>query len=204
MKFSDSKVASQMLLDAIAYDLRTLAELEQTSQLFDGYHPKMRAIHEQNAELLESFIAQYGWPLPSKYGVNIHEAAWMISIHAISKPQLLKSTLQMLEQALHNGEPVAQEYAKLFDRIALYEGRQQRYGTQFAPSPTGWHAWDLEDPAQVDARRAALGLSSFLAGKQECGAVEDGFGDGGFIDATAKERHEAGYLVFLKEVGWRS
>ena len=109
-----------------------------------------------------------------------------------------------MEHALHNGEPVAQEYAKLFDRIALYEGRQQRYGTQFVPSPTGWHAWDLEDPAQVDVRRAELGLSSFLEGKQECGAVEDGFAEGGYIDATAKERYEAGYLEFLKEVGWRT
>ncbi len=34
MKFSDSKTASQMLLDAIAYDLQILAELEQTGQLF--------------------------------------------------------------------------------------------------------------------------------------------------------------------------
>lgn len=204
MKFSDQKTAAQMLLDAIAYDLQVLAELEQSDQLFEGYHPKMRAIHEQNAQLLTSFIEQYGWPLPSKYGTNIHEAAWMIAIHAISKPQLLKSTLQLLEQALHNGEPVAQEYAKLFDRIALYEGRQQRYGTQFAPSPTGWQAWDLENPEQVDIRRANLGLSTFLEGKRECGAVDDGFGGGGFIDVTTKERYEANYLIFLKEVGWRS
>jgi len=188
----------QRIIDAAAYDMQVRAELEASGTLYDGYHPTMREIHEKNAQLLEAFLEHYGWPIPSKFGAKAHEAAWLITIHAISKPFLLRRTLQILEQALQTGEPVAQEYAKLFDRIALYEGRQQNYGTQFFPSPTGWYARDLVDPEHVDERRAALGLSTFLEGKKECGAEE-----GGFMEAEALEKYDTGFLKFLKEVGWR-
>jgi len=193
----------QKLIDAANYDREVLAELEKSGILFEGYNPKMRAVHEENALLLEKFIAHYGWPLPSQFGREIHTTAWFIAIHAISKPNLLRSVLYILEQALQLGELVAEEYAKLFDRIALYEGRKQLYGTQFSPSPQGWIARDLENPERVDDRRARLGLSTFLEGKQECGAVDEGFGGGGFISVADTEKHDANFLEFLKEVGWR-
>ncbi len=174
------------------------AELEEVGLLNEGYHPQMHAIHEENAALLEDFLHHYGWPYPSKYGKEVHEAAWMIAIHAISKPALLRKVLQILEEALKSGEPVANEYTKFYDRIALYEGRQQVYGTQFAPSPTGWVAWDLYDPKHVDERRKAFGLSSFLENKQECGA-----GEGGFATEEELERYDTFWKAFLKEVGWR-
>lgn len=190
-------LACQQLIDAFARDMKFRAELEQAGLLNEGYNPQMRAIHEENAQLLEDFLDRYGWPYPSKYGKEVYEAAWMIAIHAISSPALLKKVLHILEKALQAGEPVANEYTKFYDRIALYEGHQQVYGTQFAPSPTGWVAWDLYDPAHVDERRKALGLSSFLENKQECGA-----GEGGFATAEELERYDAYWEVFLKEVGW--
>jgi len=196
---SDFKKDTSALFEAVERDKQMFAELEKTGKLHKGYDPAMRALHEQNAVLLEQFFDTYGWPIPSQFGGEVHEAAWFIAIHAISKPHILKRALHLLEQALHNGEQVAQEYAKLFDRIELYEGRKQRYGTQFAPSPAGWYAWDLEDPEQVDVRRAALGLSTFLEGKEACGA-----GEGGFISQEEQDCFEADFLLFLQETGWRS
>jgi hypothetical protein len=72
------------------------------------------------------------------------------------------------------------------------------YGTQFSPSPTGWVAWDLYDPEHVDDRRKALGLSSFLENKQECGA-----GEGGFATAEELESYDVFWKAFLKEVVWQ-
>jgi len=88
---------------------------------------------------------------------------------------------------------------RLFDRIALYEGRQQVYGTQFFPSPKGFYARDLEDPNNVDKRRVSIGLSSFIDGKKESGAEE-----GGVISEEEGKKYEQGYCAFLKEVGWKS
>lgn len=100
-----------------------------------------------------------------------------------------------MAEALENGEDVASAYARLVDRIALYEGRQQIYGTQFFPGPKGFYAKDLDN---VDKKRAEIGLSTFLEGKEECGA-----GEGGVITAVAMEQYEKDYIKFLQEVGWR-
>lgn len=196
--FTDIKQACKKLQQATEHDMRVRAELEKAGLLNDGYNPTMRAVHESNAQLLEAFIAHYGWPYPSKYGKKIHRAAWFIAIHAISRPHILRMALQLLKDALDAGEAVATEYAKLFDRIALYEGRQQYYGTQFWPTTTGWSAYNLYEPEHVDERRKQLGMSTFLEGKKECGADT-----GGIVTQEEMERDNAHYNSFLREYGWR-
>jgi hypothetical protein len=196
--FIDIKQACQKLQEATEYDMRVRAQLEKAGLLDDGYNSTMRVVHESNAQLLETFVVAYGWPYPSKYGKKIHRAAWFIAIHAISRPHILRMALQLLKDALDKGETVATEYAKLFDRIALYEGGQQYYGTQFWPSTNGWYAYNLYEPEQVDERRKQLGLSTFLEGKKECGA-----GEGGIITQEEIERDDAHFNSFLREYGWR-
>jgi len=59
--------------------------------------------------------------------------------------------------------PSAQE-AYLFDRIAMYEGWPQRYGTQSLPCPDGqYRRWMTEDPERLNERRALL-TGSWLLG----------------------------------------
>ena len=186
----------QKLIDAAKRDMEYLAALEEKEILFT-YNPGMRAIHEENAQLLQQFLNEYGWPMPSKYGHEVHYAAWLIAIHAISQPALLKRVLNILEDALAAGESVANEYTKLYDRIGLYEGRGQTYGTQFFPSPQGWYARELDDPQHVNERRASLGLSTFEENKQEVGA-----GEGGYMSAEHMAENEKRFQSFLKEVGW--
>lgn len=194
---SNFKNSCQDLIDAAKRDMEYLAQLKEDDVLFT-YNPGMRAIHEENAKLLEKFLDTYGWPYPSQYGHEVHYAAWLIAIHAISKPELLKKVLAILEKALHAGEAVANEYAKLSDRVGLYEGRGQVYGTQFFPSLHGWYARELIDPEHVDERRATLELSTFEENKKEVGA-----GEGGFMDEALMREDEKRYIAFLKEVGWR-
>ena len=96
------------------------------------------------------------------------------------------------------GEPVADEYAKLYDRIALYEGRGQIYGTHFFPSPTGWQAYELNEPDFVDQRRDALGLNSFIENKEY--VCKD---SNGFVDEATAQRLAHEYVRFVKAMGWR-
>lgn len=44
--------------------------------------------------------------------------------------------------------------AAAYDRWCMYEGRPQRYGTQFVPDGVRYRLWDVE-PATTDAERAA-------------------------------------------------
>ena len=43
-------------------DHRVRAELAADGSLFDGYHPRMRAVHEANAERLAAILSERGWP----------------------------------------------------------------------------------------------------------------------------------------------
>jgi hypothetical protein len=71
--------------------------------------------------------------------------------------------LRRMEPYLENGGVRPVDYAYLHDRVAVNTGGLQRYGTQprrecnadgsLSPQP-------LEDPAQVDERRAELGLGT--------------------------------------------
>ena len=201
MKNSEQNVIDrdcERLLQGLERDKKRYFELEKAGLLDEGYDPQMRSIHEENADLLIEFIKKYGWPYPTTFGSAIYEAAWMIAIHSISRPVFMKQVFKILEQALAVGEPVASEYVRFYDRIALFEGRQQVYGTQLYPSPQGWVARDLCDPDHVDERRKSLGLSTFLEHKAYVGADQ-----GGFIDESKQKAYDDYWTEFLKDVGWQ-
>ena len=64
----DSIAAELAAMEAADRSLR--AELASDGSLFDGYHPRMREVHERNADRLAQIIAQIGWPSPSTVGAG--------------------------------------------------------------------------------------------------------------------------------------
>lgn len=66
--------------------------------------------------------------------------------------------LGLLEAAVEAGEAEAKDLAYLFDRVRVAEGQPQRYGTQFTITNGQLEPAPLEDPANVDERRASVGL----------------------------------------------
>jgi hypothetical protein len=50
--------------------------------------------------------------------------------------------------------PARWRAAASYDRWCMYEGRRQKYGTQFVPDGVRYQLWDVE-PATTDAERAA-------------------------------------------------
>ena len=190
-------IASRRLIEGVKYQQQVRTDFtsyDEKGELADS----LTLINERNAQMLIQFIDDYGWPVPSKFGRTLHEAAWLIAIDAISQPALLNHIFILLEKALDCGEPVADEYAKLCDRIALYEGRGQTYGTHFFPSPTGWQAYELNKPDFVDQRRAALGLNSFIENKEY--VCKDA---NGFIDEATAQRLANEFMRSVKAMGWR-
>lgn len=171
------------------------------------YHSRMRTCNEQNAAVLMDFLQQYGWPAPSKYGAELHEAAWWIAIHAISLPDVQRHVLKLLSEAYAAGEAVGPEYARLYDKVALQEGRPQRYGTQGNPSPEGWKIDTVEDPGKVEWYRSQVGLPTIQEMLRDWCPQEHYYNIpcecGGVVDATTAERFEREWIVFLHEVRWR-
>ncbi len=140
-------------------DQRVRAELAADGSLFDGYHPRMRAVHDKNAARLTEIIGQFGWPGRGLVGEDGSRAAWLILQHAIGQPALQRRGLVLLREAVARGDVPAAEVAMLEDRIAFFEGRPQRYGTQLDWGENGELApLPIEDEANVDERRRSVGL----------------------------------------------
>jgi hypothetical protein len=140
-------------------DERTRAELAADGSLYQGYHPRMREVHERNAAALSAVIAAHGWPGFALAGRDGAAAAWRVAQHAIGLPDFQRRCLKLIEEAAARGDADPGHAACLDDRIAYNERRPQKYGTQFDWNEAGEMApWTLDDPAAVDRRRRALDM----------------------------------------------
>ncbi len=146
-------------------DDRVRQRLAADSSLWGAYHPEMEAVHRKNAARLRAIVSEIGWPGRSAVGEDGAHAAWRILQHAIGEPDLMRGMLPALERAAAAGEASTAEVAMLDDRIRVFEGRPQRYGTQYDWDEAGmWMVpmGAVEDPATIDARRRAVGLEPMV------------------------------------------
>lgn len=181
------------------YDLSVRQELVADGLLTNhGYHPRMEAVHKSNTYRLEIIIEQHGWPGESLVGEDGARAAWLIAQHAIGNPPFMRRCLSLLKQAASENEVLQWQMAMLEDRIRMYEGRPQVYGTQFLPDKDGGLVpYRIENAESVNDRRRAVGLNTLeerAAEMQEQSAQEN---------LPLPPNWEAEYQRWLQSVGWR-
>ncbi|NTX05132.1 DUF6624 domain-containing protein [Myxococcus sp. CA040A] len=121
---------------------------------------KMREVDASNTAFLKDVIAKRGWPGKALVGARATFSAWLMVQHADQDVAFQEQVLPMLEQAVARGEGSAKELAYLTDRVLVNTDKPQRYGTQLEPVDGKMVPKQLEDPANVNARRAAVGLDS--------------------------------------------
>jgi hypothetical protein len=183
------------LIQMEAHDQRVRTELAGDGSLYDGYHPCMAAVHDSNAARLKAIIAEFGWPTELLVGPDGASAAHRIAQHSINHPAFMRECRRLLDQASARGEVPRSHFAYIDDRIRVYEGLPQRYGTQWRDTPTGAEPYPIEDPVHVDERRAELGLPSLAA-------LRASAPPGQAWDAQAAQRHEEKELAWRRAVGW--
>ncbi|HEY6125876.1 MAG TPA: DUF6624 domain-containing protein [Steroidobacteraceae bacterium] len=110
-----------------------------------------------NTAWLKTQLAEIHWFDISTYGAEADKAAWHLVQHADREPAFQRRMLQELE-ALPPGKTDPKRLGYLWDRVALADKRQQRYGTQGQCANGVWKPHDVEDPEHLDARRAKLGM----------------------------------------------
>ncbi len=107
---------------------------------------------------MKEIIAKYGWPGRSLVGTEAATAAYLIVSHAVRDVAFQRSALEAMKQ-LPPCEVENTQLASLTDRVLLAEGKKQLYGTMIFVKPDGTFAPNpIEDEANVDKRRAELGL----------------------------------------------
>jgi len=173
------------------------SELAANGTLFDGYHPRMQAVHKEHAKHLRHTIAQFGWPTEAMVGPEGAKAAWVIAQHSIGEPDFMRQCRNLLDDASKQGEVPRWQFAYIDDRIRVFEGRPQTFGTQLCEKDGVLQPCPLEDSANVERLRHEAGLPPLTdilerARSNPPPATKD---------KLAKDLQE---LAWCREVGWIS
>jgi len=198
----DDIVWKERLIKAAQLDMETRARLAARGDLFKGYHPEMEAVHNANADLLAQVFDVMGWPGRHRLDDDGAAAAFIILQHAIGRPEIQRRGLSLMLDAIPQGHANAMDAAYLADRIAIYEGGKQTFGTQFdwdsngqlSPAPT-------HDLANLEERRASVGLppmSDTIAEMRARSAAEN---EPAPTDLTERR---AEFEAWARRVGWRA
>jgi hypothetical protein len=118
---------------------------------------KVKAADDENIAWLKEIVHKYGWPSKRLVGPDGASAAWLLVQHADDDREFQRKCLDLMIQ-LPKDEVSQTDLAYLTDRVLLAEGKKQIYGTQFTSQDGKWQPRPLEDEANVDARRAEVGL----------------------------------------------
>src|SRR5262249_48866371 len=193
---------SGQLIVAAHRDAETRARLAARGELVGGCNSEMEAVHLENAALLERAIDAIGWPGRHALEDEGAAAAFMILQHAISRPDLQRRGLALMLDAIERGDANALDAAYLSDRIAVFEGRQQTFGTQFDWDENGLLSpASIRDPDSVDERRASAGpppLHETIAHRRASAAANEE------NKPADLQQRRADFEAWARRVGWRA
>lgn len=151
---------------ALRQELLALVEQDHAFASAPEHDPNSDQVQRQRLELLGrhrrrlvQILDTYGWPGKSLVGDDGAEAAWLLALHTMPDPQVLRRCLRLLRAATAAGEAEPWQVPFLVDRLSLVERNVQVYGTTICRQADGsFGPLLLEDPDRVDARRRAVGL----------------------------------------------
>jgi hypothetical protein len=155
------KEIAERIIELKNTDLEFRDKLIENGQLGEGYNEEMAKIHNKNAEILNEIINTIGYPTVEKVGKEASEAAWLVIQHSIGKPDFMKKCLELLAFAVRENKASSKSLAYLTDRVAVFEGNPQLYGTQFDWDENGELCPNLfDDLTKVNQRRKTIGLNT--------------------------------------------
>lgn len=160
-----SKPLAGLLESILKKDQKFREELETYEEKY-GYDSKevkilwdsINKIDQENLEQIEEIVDKYGWPDSSVIGVNGSVAIFLVIQH--SDQRIQEKYLPLMREAVKKGNAYPHDLALLEDRVALWQGKKQIYGSQvIRDTLTGkFIVRPIEDEENVNKRRAEVGL----------------------------------------------
>ncbi|MFJ2775620.1 MULTISPECIES: DUF6624 domain-containing protein [unclassified Kitasatospora] len=121
-----------------------------------------RRLTARHGDRLNEIMTEHGWPSEPLVGTDAARAAWLVAQHADRQLDVQRRAVALMTEAVAAGAASARDLAFLADRLAVNEGREQRYGTQIGAVADGRPVpWPCEDPERLDERRAEVGIEPF-------------------------------------------
>jgi hypothetical protein len=183
------------LLDMEARDRTLRAELTASGQLASGYHQRLEELHRANASRLRQIIAVFGWPGRALVGDTGARAAWRIALHSVSEPAFMRQCRDLIDAATQRQDAPRWQFAILDDRIRVYEGRPQRYGTQLRVGANGLEPHPLENESRINSMRMQAGLPPMAQALAKARAQPQ-------PTAAEQSKRDAAELEYRRSVGW--
>jgi len=186
------------LLEMEARDQTLRAELTASRELDERYHPRLEELHRAHASRLRQMIAVFGWPGFTLVGEKGAQAAWRIALHSISEPAFMRQCRDLIDIASHAGDVPRWQFAIIDDRIRVYEGKPQRYGTQLRSGPNGLEPHPLENESRVNSMRMHAGLPPLAQTIAKARAAQPP------LPAAEQAKRDSAELEFRRHAGWIS
>jgi hypothetical protein len=107
---------------------------------------------------VKSILDKYGWLGTDVVGWQGNATLFLVIQHSDQATQ--EKYLPIMREAVKSGKAQGNDLALLEDRVALGQGKRQIYGSQIGRDPETqiYYVSPLEDPDNVDKRRAEVGL----------------------------------------------
>jgi hypothetical protein len=118
----------------------------------------MKRIDSINLVKVKNIIDRYGWLGSDVVGGTGNLTLFLVIQHADLTTQ--EKYLPVMREAVKKGNARAENLALLEDRVALRRGKRQTYGSQvdLDKETNLYYVLPLNDPDNVDVRRASVGL----------------------------------------------
>lgn len=196
----DYKSIAEKITDLKNADLALRGKLIENGQLGEGYNEDMQKLHNRNADILNGIIDAIGYPTIDKVGEEASEAAWLVIQHSIGQPEFMKKCLALLESAVNENKADPKNLAYLADRIAVFEGKPQLYGTQFDWDENGQLSPNPFDSLlNVNERRKSIGLSTL---KEQTAIIRRQAQNENQSPPIDSEKRKQEMEEWKKNVGW--
>jgi hypothetical protein len=128
------------------------------SKQVDSLWALMRIADSINLIKVKTILDKYGWLSAIEIGSQCNTALFMVIQHSNLKTQ--EHYLPLMREAVKNKKARSCDLALLEDRVALRQGKKQTFGSQIGQNPNTlqFYVLPLEDPDNVDKRRAEVNL----------------------------------------------
>ena len=118
-------------------------------------------IDKENIAVIDSLLQQ---GLPKGLSEESYKTIWIVIDHASLEKQV--QYLSIIEKMSSEGLIDVDNYAILFDRIAMKQNRPQRYGSQSVqfgtPGNMHLYIWPVENAESLDSLRETVGMGPVL------------------------------------------
>lgn len=158
-------------IDNETTESRKLQILNETGYSKDDFangnvYKVLNARDSINLIRIEEIIAKYGYPGKTLVGEPTNEAAWIVIQHS----KKIGNYFPMIQEAGASNEIPFTKVAMMHDRMLMYEGKEQLYGTQVSGqyilnTTTGkkefWYCvWPIQNAESVNELRKEAGFTT--------------------------------------------